>query len=162
MEAQTDLLAGRVQVMFDPIISAIGHVRAGKLRALAVTTATRSSELLDVPTVAETVPGYVASQWYGITAPKGTPPEVIQRLGKEINAVVADASLKARFSSLGVDLTAMTSTQFADFIAAETERWGKVVEAAGIDIASVVSYLAGPEAAYVTGANWNVDGGITV
>jgi tripartite-type tricarboxylate transporter receptor subunit TctC len=128
----SDLVAGRVQVVFGTISSCVQHVRSGGLRALAVTTATRSNELPDVPTVAESVPGYVASQWYGITAPNGTPAEVVQRLSKEINAVVADANVKARFSSLGLDLTAMTSAEFGDFIVAETERWGKVVQAGDI------------------------------
>ena len=127
-----DLVAGRVQVVFGTISSCVQHVRSGALRALAVTTATRSAELPDVPAVVESVPGYVASQWYGISAPKGIPAEATERLSKEVNAVLADPSLKARLSRLGVDPIAMTSAEFGDFIAAETEKWGKVVEAADI------------------------------
>jgi len=130
----SDLVAGRVQVVFGTISSCVQHVRSGALRALAVTGATRSSELPDVPAVVEFVPGYVATQWYGISAPKGTPAEATQRLNKEIRAVVADASVKARFSTLGIDPVAMTSAEFADLIAAETEKWGKVVQAADIKV----------------------------
>jgi tripartite-type tricarboxylate transporter receptor subunit TctC len=128
----SDLVAGRVQVVFGTISTCVQHVRSGALRALAVTTATRSPELPDVPAVVESVPGYVASQWYGISAPKGIPAEAAQRLSKEVNAVLADPNLKARLSSLGVDPIAMASAEFGDFIAAETEKWGKVVEAADI------------------------------
>jgi len=128
----SDLVAGRVQVVFGTISTCVQHVRSGALRALAVTTATRSNELPDVPAVIETVPGYEASQWYGITAPTGTPTEATQRLGKEINAVLADANLKARLSTVGVDPISMTSAEFESFIAAETEKWGKVVQAADI------------------------------
>jgi tripartite-type tricarboxylate transporter receptor subunit TctC len=128
----SDLVAGRVQVVFGTISTCVQHVRSGALRALAVTTATRSPELPDVPAVVESVPGYVASQWYGISAPKGIPAEAAQRLSKEVNAVLADPNLKARLSSLGVDPIAMASAEFGDFIAAETEKWGKVVEAAAI------------------------------
>jgi tripartite-type tricarboxylate transporter receptor subunit TctC len=128
----SDLVAGRVQVVFGTISTCVQHVRSGALRALAVTTATRSNELPDVPAVIETVPGYEASQWYGITAPTGTPTEATQRLSKEINAVLADANLKARLSTVGVDPISMTSAEFESFIAAETEKWGKVVQAADI------------------------------
>jgi tripartite-type tricarboxylate transporter receptor subunit TctC len=128
----SDLVAGRVQVVFGTISTCAQHVRSGALRALAVTTATRSSELPDVPAVIETVPGYEASQWYGMTAPTGTPTEATQRLGKEINAVLADASLKARLSTVGVDPISMTAAEFGNFIAAETEKWEKVVQVADI------------------------------
>jgi tripartite-type tricarboxylate transporter receptor subunit TctC len=128
----SDLVAGRVQVVFGTISTCVQHVRSGALRALAVTTATRSKELPDVPAVIETVPGYEASQWYGISAPTGTPTEATQRLGKEINAVVADANLKARLSAVGVDPVSMTSAEFGSFVAAETEKWAKVVKAADI------------------------------
>jgi tripartite-type tricarboxylate transporter receptor subunit TctC len=128
----SDLIAGRVQVVFGTISSCVQHVRSGALRALAVTTATRSSELPDVPTVVETVPGFEASQWYGVSAPKGTPTEATQRLNKEINALLADPNLKARLSALGIDPISMTSTEFGNFIAAETEKWGKVVQSADI------------------------------
>jgi len=128
----SDLVAGRVQVVFGTISTCVQHVRSGALRALAVTTATRSKELPDVPAVIETVPGYEASQWYGISAPTGTPSEATQRLSKEINAVIADANLKARLSAVGVDPVSMTSAEFGSFIAAETEKWAKVVQAADI------------------------------
>jgi tripartite-type tricarboxylate transporter receptor subunit TctC len=127
-----DLVAGRVQMVFGTISSCIQHVRSGALRALAVTNATRSAELPDVPTIAEFVPGYEASQWYGVGAPKGTAAAVTERLNQEINTVVADPALKARFASLGVDLIPMTSTEFGRLITAETEKWGKVIQAADI------------------------------
>ena len=127
-----DLIAGRVQIVFGTISSCIQHVRSGALRALAVTNATRSTELPDVPTMAEFVPGYEASQWYGVGAPKGTVAGVTERLNKEINAVVADPTLKARLSGLGVDPISMTSTEFGRLITAETEKWGKVIQAADI------------------------------
>jgi tripartite-type tricarboxylate transporter receptor subunit TctC len=129
-----DLIAGRTQVVFGTVSSCIQHVKSGALRALAVTTATRSAEIPDVPTVAEFVPGYEANQWYGVGAPTGTPAAVIAKLNKEIDAVMADATLKTRLSALGVDPIAMTSADFGKFIAAETEKWGKVVQAADIKV----------------------------
>jgi tripartite-type tricarboxylate transporter receptor subunit TctC len=102
------------------------------LRALAVTTATRSDVLPDIPTLAEFVPGYEGSQWYGVGAPKDTPAEVINKLNKEINAVVADPLIKARLASLGVDPMSMSSADFGELIADETEKWGKVIRAANI------------------------------
>jgi tripartite-type tricarboxylate transporter receptor subunit TctC len=102
------------------------------LRALAVTTATRSDVLPDIPTLAEFVPGYEANQWYGVGAPKDTPAEVIDKLNKEINAVAADPLIKARLASLGVDPMSMTSAAFGKFIADEAEKWGKVIRAANI------------------------------
>jgi tripartite-type tricarboxylate transporter receptor subunit TctC len=125
--ALIDLLAGQMQVMFEPTIAAIEYVRAGKLRALAVTTATRSELLPDIPTVAEFVPGYEASQWYGVGAPRNTPPEVVARLNTEINAALADPRLRARFSDLGGIPTPMTSAEFGKFVADETAKWGNVV-----------------------------------
>jgi tripartite-type tricarboxylate transporter receptor subunit TctC len=130
--ALIDLLAGQMQVMFEPTISVIEHIRAGKLRALAVTTATRSELLPDVPTVGEFVPGYEATQWYGIGAPKNTPADVIATLNKEINAALADPRMKARFADLGSIPTPMTPAGFAKLIADETEKWGKVVRAGNI------------------------------
>ena len=127
-----DLLGGQVQVVFGTISSCIEYIRAGMLRALAVTTATRSDVLPDVPTMGEFVPGYEASQWYGIGAPKNTPAEVIDKLNKEINAVAADPKMKARLAGLGVDPMSMTSAEFGKFIADETEKWGKVIRAANI------------------------------
>jgi tripartite-type tricarboxylate transporter receptor subunit TctC len=130
--ALIDLLGGQMQVMFEPSISVIEHIRAGKLRALAVTTATRSELLPDVPTVGEFVPGYEATQWYGIGAPRGTPADVIATLNKEINATLADPKMKARFADLGSIPTPMTPAEFAKLIADETEKWGKVVRAGNI------------------------------
>jgi tripartite-type tricarboxylate transporter receptor subunit TctC len=127
-----DLLSGQVQVVFGTISSCIQYIRGGMLRALAVTTATRSDVLPDVPTLAEFVPGYEASQWYGVGAPKDTPAEVIDKLDKEINAVAADPLIKARLASLGVDPMSMTSAAFGKFIADETEKWGNVIQALNI------------------------------
>jgi tripartite-type tricarboxylate transporter receptor subunit TctC len=127
-----DLLSGQVQVVFGTISSCIQYIRSGMLRALAVTTATRSDVLPDIPTLAEFVPGYEASQWYGVGAPKDTPTEVIDKLNNEINAVAADPLIKARLTGLGVDPMSMTSAAFGKFIADETEKWGKVVKSMGI------------------------------
>jgi len=130
--ALIDLIAGQTQVMFEPTIAAMEYVKAGKLRALAVTSTRRSELLPDVPTVAEFVPGYEASQWYGVGAPKGTPPEVIAKLNSEINAALADPKLKARLSDLGAELTPMTGAEFGKLIADETEKWAKVVRSANL------------------------------
>ena len=127
-----DLLGGQTQVVFGTIASCIQLISAGKLRALAVTTATRSPALPDVPVMGEFVPGYEASQWYGLGAPRNTPAEVIGKLNKEINAVAADPNMKARLAGLGVDPMSMTSAEFGKFIADETEKWGKVIRAANI------------------------------
>jgi tripartite-type tricarboxylate transporter receptor subunit TctC len=130
--ALIDLLAGQMQVMFEPTVSTIAYIRAGKLRALAVTTATRSELLPEVPSVNEFVPGYEASQWYGIGAPKSTPPEIVAKLNQEINAALADPRMKMRFSDLGGVPTPMTPAEFAKLIADETEKWGKVIRAGNI------------------------------
>jgi tripartite-type tricarboxylate transporter receptor subunit TctC len=127
-----DLLSGQVQVAFGAISSCIQYIRGGMLRALAVTTATRSDVLPDIPTLAEFVPGYEASQWYGVGAPKDTPAEVIDKLNDEINAVAADPLITARLAGLGVDPLSMTSAAFGKLIADETEKWGKVIRAANI------------------------------
>jgi tripartite-type tricarboxylate transporter receptor subunit TctC len=127
-----DLLSGQVQVVFGTIASSIQYIRGGMLRALAVTTATRSDVLPDIPTLAEFVPGYEASQWYGVGAPKDTPAEVIDKLNNEINAVAADPLIKARLAGLGVDPMSMTSAAFGKFIADETEKWGNVIRALNI------------------------------
>jgi len=127
-----DLLSGQVQVVFGTISSCIQYVMGGMLRALAVTTATRSDALPDIPTLAEFVPGYEASQWYGVGAPKDTPAAVIDKLNKEINAVAADPIIKARLAGLGVDPMSMTSVEFGKSIAAETEKWAKVIRVANI------------------------------
>ena len=131
--ALTDLLGGQVQVYVRPhCLSSIEHIRAGKLRALAVTTATRSEALPDIPTVGEFVPGYEASAWYGIGAPKNTPAEIIDKLNKEINAALADPKMKARLADLGGTVLAGSPADFGKLIADETEKWGKVIRAANI------------------------------
>ena len=130
--ARVDLLAGQVQVMFDPIASSLGHVKAGQLRALAVASTTRSEVLPDVPTIAETVPGYESDTWYGIGAPAGTPPAIVERLNREINAGLGDPKLKARLAELGGTVVTGPPGDFRRLIGAETEKWGKVVKFAGI------------------------------
>jgi len=132
--AITDLLGDRVQVIFDNMPSIIQHVRGGALRALAVTTAVRSPELPDVPTVAETVPGYEASALFGMGAPKKTPPEIIAKLNKEINAVLAEPEMKLRLTELGGEPLISTPEAFGAMIVAETEKWQKVVKSAGLQI----------------------------
>ena len=127
-----DLLSGQVQIAFGATASCIQYIRGGMLRALAVTTANRSDVLPDIPTLAEFVPGYEVSQWYGLGAPKDTPAEVIDRLNKEINALTADPLIKERLAGLGVDPMSMTSAAFGKFVADETEKWGKVIRAANI------------------------------
>ena len=130
--ALVDLLGGQVQVMFASMPSSIEYVRAGRLRALAVTTATRSPVLTDVPMVAEFVPGYEASFWTGIGAPKNTPPEIVDKLNKEINAALADPKMKARLTELGVAALPGSPADFGKLIASETDKWGKVIRAANI------------------------------
>jgi tripartite-type tricarboxylate transporter receptor subunit TctC len=129
--AITDLLGGQVQVMFPTTVSSIGYIRAGRLRALAVTAATRSDALPDVPTVAEFVPGYEATSWIGIGAPKNTPVEIVDKLNKEINAGLADPNMKARLADLGGTVLAGSPADFGKLIAEETEKWGKVVKFSG-------------------------------
>jgi tripartite-type tricarboxylate transporter receptor subunit TctC len=118
--------------MFSASTSSIGHIRAGRLRALAVTTATRSEALPDIPTVAELLPGYEASNWYGIGAPRNTPIEIVENLNQEINAGLADPKVKARLADLGGTVLAGSPTDFGRLIAEETEKWGKVIKFAGI------------------------------
>jgi tripartite-type tricarboxylate transporter receptor subunit TctC len=132
--AITDMLGGQVQVIFDNMPSIIQHIRSGALRALAVTTAARSSQLPDVPTVAETVPGYEASALFGIGAPKKTPPEIIEKLNKEINVVLAEPEMKKRLTELGGEPLIATPDAFGAMIAAETEKWEKVVKFAGAHV----------------------------
>jgi tripartite-type tricarboxylate transporter receptor subunit TctC len=127
-----DLLGGQVQVMFEGITSSIGYIRAGKLRALAVTSAHRSDALPDIPTVGEFVPGYEASGWFGLGAPKNTPAQIINTLNGQIGAELADPTMKARIGDLGGAPMAMTPTEFGKFIADETEKWAKVIKFAGI------------------------------
>ena len=129
--ALTDMISGQVQVMFDNVPTSIEFIRAGKLRALAVTTATRSEVLPDLPTVADFVPGYEASAWYGVGVPKGTPDDVINKLNKEINAILADPKAKARLADLGASLLAGSPADFGKLVADETEKWGKVVKFSG-------------------------------
>ncbi len=128
----TDLIGGQVQVSFATMPAAIEFVRTGKLRALAVTTATRSAALPDVPTVGEFVPGYEVSSWYGISARKGTPAEFIDKINKEINAGLADATMKGRLADLGGTTIAGSPDDFGKLVADETEKWGKVIRAANI------------------------------
>ncbi len=130
--ALVDLIAGRAQVMFASISSSIGFVKAGKLRALAVTTTVRQPALPDLPTVAEFVPGYDTSFWQGLVAPKGTPAAVVDTLNRAVNAALADAKIKARFDELGVVAIPGSPADFGRLIAAETERWGRVIRTAGI------------------------------
>jgi tripartite-type tricarboxylate transporter receptor subunit TctC len=129
-----DVLSGRMQVIFNPIPTSVGYIQEGKLHALAVTGPTRAQALPDVPTVAEFLPGYEASSWYGIGAPKNTPPELIEKLNSEINAALADPAIKARFIDLGAEPMAMSPAGFSKFLADETEKWGKVVRVANIKV----------------------------
>ena len=126
--ALTDMISGTVQVMFDNMPSSLPHIQAGTLRALGVTTAARSDALPNVPTVAETVPGYEASAFFGMSMPKGTPAEVIEKLNQEINAGLADPGVKARLAELGGILMPGTPAQFGQVIAEETEKWAKVIK----------------------------------
>jgi tripartite-type tricarboxylate transporter receptor subunit TctC len=130
--ALIDLLAGQVQVMFEGISSSIGYIRAGKLRALAVTSATRSAALPDTPTVSEFVPDYEGDQWFGVGAPKGTPADIVDRLNGEINAGLADPGIKQRIVDLGGVPMPMTPAEFGKLIADETEKWGKVIRTVNI------------------------------
>ena len=130
--ALPDVIGGQVQVMFDVLISSIAHIRAGKLKALGVTTATRLDVLPDVPAIGDFVPGYEATAWDGIGAPAGTPPEIIAILSKEVNAGLADPKLKTRLADLGAEPFASTPAGFGKFIVEFTEKWGKVIRAANI------------------------------
>jgi tripartite-type tricarboxylate transporter receptor subunit TctC len=126
------LLAGEAQVYVGPLLSSIGYVRAGNLRALAVTTTTRSPVLPDIPALSETLPGYEASTWYGIGAPKNTPAEIIKRLNTQVNASLADANFQARLANLGATVLPGSPADFAKLIADETEKWGKVIRTVNI------------------------------
>jgi tripartite-type tricarboxylate transporter receptor subunit TctC len=132
--ALTDMIGGQVQVMFDNIPTAMEFVRSGKLRGLAVTGAQRSETLPDLPTVADFLPGYEATSWYGLGAPKGTPPEIIDKLNREVNASLADPKAKARFSELGAILLPGSPAEFGKLVADETEKWGKVVKFSGAKV----------------------------
>src|SRR4051812_43155318 len=128
----TDLLGGQVQVYFGALPVSIEHIRAGRLRPLAVTSATRSDVLPDIPTVGEFVPGYEASTWFGVAAPRNTPVEIVDKLNKEINAGLTDARLKARFADLGSAAFISSPSEFGKLIAEETAKWAKVVKFAGL------------------------------
>jgi tripartite-type tricarboxylate transporter receptor subunit TctC len=130
--ALTDLIGGQIQVLFSSIAAAIQYIKAGKLRALAVTSAARAEALPDLPTVGEFVPGVQATQWYGLVAPKDTPADIVDRLNKEINAGLADSTLKAKFAELGGMVLPGSPADFAKLIADETEKWGKVIRAGNI------------------------------
>jgi tripartite-type tricarboxylate transporter receptor subunit TctC len=128
----SDLIAGQVQVVFSPLPSTIGYIKAGTLRALAVTTATRSDAAPDIPTVGEFVPGYEASSWQGVGAPKNTPTAIIDKLNREINAVIADPKMQARLADLGGTVLSGSPADFGKLIADETDKWGKVIKSVGI------------------------------
>jgi tripartite-type tricarboxylate transporter receptor subunit TctC len=130
--AVTDLLGGQVHVLFDPIPSSIGYVRAGKLRALAVTTAQRSELLPDTPSLAETVPGYEASTWFGVGVPRATSAEVVAKLNAAIDAAIREPAMTARLADLGASVFLSSPSEFQAFIAAEILKWTQVVRAAGI------------------------------
>jgi tripartite-type tricarboxylate transporter receptor subunit TctC len=132
--ALTGVLGGQVQVTFESTLSSLEFIRAGKLRALAVTTSTRSSVLPDIPTLSDFVPGYEASSWYGIGAPKGTPTDIIDKLNREINAGLADPKMLARFGDLGAIVLAGSPADFGKLIGEETDKWGKVIRTAEIKV----------------------------
>jgi tripartite-type tricarboxylate transporter receptor subunit TctC len=130
--ALTDLLGGQVQVLFANPTLSIPYIKAGKLRTLAITTATRSAALPDIPTVGESVPGYEASSFFGLGAPKNTPAEVIDKLNKEIDAGLADPKIKVRLADLDGTVLGGSPADFGKLITEETEKWGKVIRAANI------------------------------
>ncbi len=130
--AMPDLVSGQVQVMFGVMPASLGYIRSGKLRALAVTSAARQQALPDVPAMAEFLPGYEASGWYGVVAPKGTPGEIVAKLNKEINEALADPKIRQRLTDLGCDVFSGSPADFGRFIAAETDKWAKAIKFAGI------------------------------
>jgi tripartite-type tricarboxylate transporter receptor subunit TctC len=132
--AVTDLLGGQIQVAFTEMATSLGHIKSGKLRALAVTTAARSEALPDIPTMSEFIPGFEASQWIGLVAPKDTPPAIIEKLNAEINAGLADPGIKARFADLGGVVLPGSPADFGRLIRDETEKWAKVILAANIKV----------------------------
>jgi len=129
--ALTDLMGGQVQVMFDNLPTSAEHIKAGKLRGLAVTSTDRTAVLPDLPTVADFLPGYEASAWYGLAAPKNTPGDIIDKINKATNAVLADPKVQARFAELGASLLPGSAADFGKLLVDETEKWGKVVKFAG-------------------------------
>jgi tripartite-type tricarboxylate transporter receptor subunit TctC len=132
--ALTDMIGGQVHVMFDNLLSSLPHLQSGALRPLAVTSAKRSETLPDVPTVAETLPGYETSTWWGVGVPKGTPAEIVALLNREINASLAEPKVKARFAELGSGPLILTPDAFGKFLVAETEKWAKAVKFSGAQV----------------------------
>jgi tripartite-type tricarboxylate transporter receptor subunit TctC len=132
--ATTDLLGGQIPVMFDNLPGAIQNIKAGKVRALGVTTTKRVAELPDVPTIGETVPGYEVSVWYGISGPKGIPAEIVAKLNTAVNAALAKPELKQRFHQLGGEVMPMSPAAFGKLVADETVKWAKVVKSAGLKV----------------------------
>jgi tripartite-type tricarboxylate transporter receptor subunit TctC len=132
--ALTDMISGQVHVMFDNVLSSIGHLQSGALRPLAVTSRTRLETLPDVPTVAETVPGYETGTWWGVGAPKGTPAKIVDKLNREINAALAEPKIKARFAELGAAPMIVTPEAYGKFLAAETEKWATAVKFSGASV----------------------------
>jgi tripartite-type tricarboxylate transporter receptor subunit TctC len=132
--ALTDLVAGQVQVMFDAMITTLPHIQSGKLRALGVTTTTRSQVLADIPSIAETVPGYEAVIWYGVGAPRGTPTEIVGKLNREMNAALASAKITSRLAELGAAPIIASPQEFGAFVRAETEKWEEVVRTSGTKV----------------------------
>jgi tripartite-type tricarboxylate transporter receptor subunit TctC len=130
--ALVDLMSGRVQVMFDNVPTSLPYIRAGKLRPLAVTSRTRAAVLPDVPTVADYVPGYEASAWYGLVGPKGLPADVVEKLNREVHAILAEPEVKTQLADLGASLLPGPPVNFGELIADETDKWGKVIRFAGI------------------------------
>jgi tripartite-type tricarboxylate transporter receptor subunit TctC len=130
--ALTDLLGGQVQVVFDTTLASIEYIRAGRLRPLAVTTATRLEALPEIPTVSDFLPGYEASGWYGVGVPKNTPTEIVDKLNKEINVALANPKMKAQLADLGGMVLALSPAEFGKLISDETEKWGQVIRAANI------------------------------
>jgi tripartite-type tricarboxylate transporter receptor subunit TctC len=130
----TDLIGGQIQVAFTELATSLGHVKSGSLRALAVTTTARAEALPDVPTLSEFIPGFEASQWVGLVAPKDTPSGIVGRLNSEINAALADPAVKTRFADLGGMVLPGSPDDFGKLIRDETEKWGKVIQAAHITV----------------------------
>jgi tripartite-type tricarboxylate transporter receptor subunit TctC len=132
--AVTDLIAGQVQMMIDAMVTTLSHIQSGKLRALGVTTATRSEALPNVPTIAQTVPGYEAVIWYGVGVPQGTPADIVGKLNREINAGLASPRIKAQLADLGVSPIIASPPEFGAFVAAEIEKWEKVIRVSGTKV----------------------------
>jgi tripartite-type tricarboxylate transporter receptor subunit TctC len=130
----TDLLAGQIQVAFTEMATSLGHIKAGRLRALAVTTAARSQALPDIPTMGEFIPGFEASQWVGLVAPKDTPSTIVDRLNTEVNAALADPKVKERFAELGGVVLPGSPADFGKLIRDETGKWAEVIRAAHIKV----------------------------